>query len=213
VPEVATLPALPARRPEPRGEVRRAALLTALEELLRDRRLADVGVTEITRAAGVTRSAFYFYFPSKEAAVTELLRAVFDEMLEGARGWLDGGGDDETRVNLQAALAGTAMHWRAHRHLMLGMLDARDTDPAVRELWESWIELFVGPLAAIVEAERAQGRAPAGTEAALIVRLLLGMNERALERNVRADADEHETEVLVEALTMTWLATIYGVHA
>lgn len=197
------------RRPEPRGEARRAALLEGLEELLRSRRLSDVGVSDITQAAGVTRSAFYFYFPSKEAAVTELLRTVFDEMLAGAQAWLDGSATDP-RAGLHAALSGTAARWREHRHLILGMLDARDGDPAVRALWESWIGLFVGPLVVGVEAERAAGRAPALTPAPLLVPLLLGMNERALERNVRGGADDRETEALVEALTDIWMAAIYG---
>ena len=55
-----------------RGEHRRAALLHALEAQLQERALADISVASITREAGVARSAFYFYFPSKNAAVAEL---------------------------------------------------------------------------------------------------------------------------------------------
>lgn len=207
-PTPADLPTLRARRPEPRGEVRRAALLEALETLLRDRPLHDVSVGEIATRAGLTRSAFYFYFASKEAAVTDLLHDVFTEMVGGARAWIDGEGDP--RDSLGAALAGTIRLWRAHRHLILAMLDARD-DPAVRELWDHWIDRFVAPLAGAVEAERERGRAPAdGPPAETLIRLLLGMNERALEHHARRDEDERQAAELQAALTATWLAAIYG---
>lgn len=204
----ADLPTLRGRRPEPKGEVRRAALLDALETLLRERTLHDVSVGQIAARAGLTRSAFYFYFPSKEAAVTELLHDVFTEMVGGARAWIDGEGDP--RESLRAALAGTIRLWRAHRHLVLAMLDARD-DTAVRELWDSWIDRFVAPLAGAVEAERARGRAPAGgPPAETLIRLLLGMNERALEHHARRDEDERQAGELLDALTETWLAAIYA---
>ncbi|MCW3010456.1 MAG: hypothetical protein JWO90_860, partial [Solirubrobacterales bacterium] len=156
----AQLPTLAPRRPEPKGEVRRAALLAALEELLRERPLAAVGVSEVSAKAGLTRSAFYFYFPGKEAAVTELLHGVFEEMLGGARTWMNGEGDP--RDGLGTALEGTVRLWREHRHLILAMLDARDGDPAVRALWDWWIERFVPPLGSAVEGVRAGGGAPAG---------------------------------------------------
>jgi TetR/AcrR family transcriptional regulator, ethionamide resistance regulator len=50
------------RRTSNRGDVRRDALLTAFDELLREQTLEEVNVAEISRRAGVTRSAFYFYF-------------------------------------------------------------------------------------------------------------------------------------------------------
>ena len=53
------------RRPAARGDRRREDLLEALETQLRTRSLTEVSVAELTEAAGVTRSAFYFYFDSK----------------------------------------------------------------------------------------------------------------------------------------------------
>lgn len=202
------LPSLPDRRPEPKGEVRRAALLAAIEGLLRERPLADLSIGEISSAAGLTRSAFYFYFPSKEAAVTELLHDVFEETLAGAKAWLGGEGDPE--VSLGAALARTAELWGVHRHLMLAMLDARRGDDAVRILWDSWVERFVAPLAETVEAERDAGRAPHGPPAENLVRLLLGMNVSALEHHLRQDGDEARTTALVEAMTVVWVSALYG---
>ncbi|MCK9247499.1 MAG: TetR/AcrR family transcriptional regulator [Solirubrobacteraceae bacterium] len=202
------LPALQSRRTEPKGEVRRAALLEALETLLQERDLAKISVGQIASRAGLTRSAFYFYFSSKEAAVTELLREVWAGMVDGAQKWNEG--TDDPRAALGDALRGTTELWRRHRRLILALLDAQG-DPAVRELYDSWIELFVEPLAGTVDAERRRGRAPQdGPPADMLVRLLLGMNERALERHVRRDEDEAQAAALAEAITQTWLLAIYG---
>lgn len=183
-------------------------MLAALDELLRSRPLHELSIGQIAERAGITRSSFYFYYPSKEAAVTELLQHVFEEMIDGAQAWI--AGDDDPQESLRTAIEGTIRLWRAHRHLVLAMLDARD-DPSVRELWDSWIELFVGPLSGAVQADRDRGRALPGEPAApLLIRLLLGMNERALEHHVRRDEDEAQAAELATALTRLWLRAIYG---
>lgn len=183
-------------------------MLASLEELLQAGPLHAVSVGQIAERAGITRSSFYFYFPSKEAAVTELLRHVFEDMIDGAKAWIDGEG--EPAEGLRAAIDGTIRLWRAHRHLILAMLDARN-DPSIRELWDSWIELFVEPLAGGVQADRDRGRAlPGEPSVTLLIRILLGMNERALEHHIRRDEDEAQAAELGTALTRTWLRAIYG---
>lgn len=196
------------RRAEPKGEIRRLALLDALETLLRERELKDISVAQIATRAGLTRSAFYFYFASKESAVTDLLRDVWEQMVDGARSWI--AGDEEPRVALGAAMEGTTRQWRRHRHLFLALLDARDVAD-VRTLYEDWVELFVEPLAGAVREARDRGVAPRdGTEPEALVRLLLGMNERALERHVRRDEGEEQASELADALARTWFAAIYA---
>ncbi|MBB1058686.1 TetR/AcrR family transcriptional regulator, partial [Dietzia sp. B19] len=49
----------------PRGDRRREALLAELDRQLRTTKLDDISVADLTDAAGITRSAFYFYFDSK----------------------------------------------------------------------------------------------------------------------------------------------------
>ena len=58
-----------------RGDQRRAALLESLDQLLQDEdsSLDSINIADISRRAGVTRSAFYFYFDNKAAAVAALM--------------------------------------------------------------------------------------------------------------------------------------------
>lgn len=193
-----------------KGDARRAAMLDALERLLRDRPLSAVGISDVVADAGVVRSAFYFYFPSKEAAVAELLGEVADELLAVAAPFLDEphGRDVEA---IGRTMRRTVAAWGEHRHLVLATIDARGQNAEVRRLWDGWIDRFVGPVAASIAAERVAGNAPDGPDPVLLARLLLSMNERALERHARGeDAVGFTDEQLADALTTTWLSAIFG---
>jgi hypothetical protein len=72
--------------------------------------------------------------------------------------------------------------------------------------------MFVPPLAGAVQHERDVGRAPAdGIPPEDLIRLLLGLNERALEHHVRRDEDEQRAAELSDHLTRVWLTAIYGI--
>ncbi|MFL6157122.1 MAG: TetR/AcrR family transcriptional regulator, partial [Marmoricola sp.] len=66
------------RRGSNRGDARRDALLQAFDELLREQSLDQVNVADISERAGVTRSAFYFYFENKPIAVMALMQGLYD---------------------------------------------------------------------------------------------------------------------------------------
>ncbi len=192
----------------PRGEQRRAALLDALAALLSERPLASIGVRDITEAAGVTRSGFYFYFPTKEAAVAELLGELFDEIMSGASAFFEGTATGVAAV--APALGNTVRAWREHRHLMVALLDARDADPATRVLWDESIHAFAAPSAGAIAGERAAGRAVGGPDPQRVAHVLLAANERTLERMVRAGDDAAGDDEVVATLTWLWMTTIYG---
>jgi AcrR family transcriptional regulator len=59
---------------------RRAVILAAARELLRDQGWHAVGVDEIGTASGVSGPAVYRYFPSKEALLTEALTHAAEEL-------------------------------------------------------------------------------------------------------------------------------------
>ncbi|GAA2862438.1 TetR/AcrR family transcriptional regulator [Pseudonocardia halophobica] len=206
--DVSPLPRLPERRRRSVGEERRALILGATEELLRERSLAEISVGDIASAAGVARSGFYFYFASKGAVVTALLADVFGEMAAGAIDLLAAA--EDPREAVRQALRHTWESWRDHQGLVLAMLDARGTDPAVRELWDAWIDRFVAPVAVLVEGHRQAGMAPAGVAAADLVAVLLAANERTFERLSRSGASPTLIDDALEALVAVWTAALYG---
>jgi AcrR family transcriptional regulator len=193
------------RRPVARGDERRSALLRSLDEHLQESSLESIKIADVSRSAGVTRSAFYFYFENKAAAVAALMEQMYDES-QAAAGHLAGNGTPAD--NIEATIRGLFAAWDRHQHVYRAMLDARATNVAVRELWESDRESFVPAVASMIEAERSAGRAPAGPDPEALASTLLELNDRMLERLARGTALPREQHVGV--VVHIWLSSIYG---
>ena len=71
-----------------------ASLLEATETLLADgASFADLGVERIATQAGITRTAFYFYFADKLELLMALTADVNELLLEQANLWWSGEGE------------------------------------------------------------------------------------------------------------------------
>lgn len=194
------------RRQPQRSDRRRTAILSAFDDALRDRGFDAVNIAEVAAAAGVGRSAFYFYFENKAAAVAALLESMYDDVFAAADIVTAPAGSPRGRVH--AMLEALMETGAAHRHLFTAMLDARAGSTAVREIWDNSREAFVPAIAAMIESERAAGRAPAGPDAEILAGLLLELNDRILERFTLGGPRSRD-ELVVGAETI-WLHTIYG---
>ena len=190
-----------------KGDERRGALLAALEESLRSGSTLDsINIADLSRSAGVTRSAFYFYFENKAAAVAALHDEMYAEGFDAAS-VLDGGGSVGDRI--ETAIRAIVSGWSQRTHLFAAILDARAASPAVREQWEEYQQSYVDVVADLIEAERAAGAAPDGPDAREIALALLDLNDRTLERVVRTP-DGFDAEAHLEAVVHVWLTSIYG---
>jgi AcrR family transcriptional regulator len=192
-----------------RGDQRREALLGALDKLLTTRPLADIGIAEISREAGVTRSAFYFYFPTKAAAVAALMANFEMAMTDAATDWYEGGTGTPLE-RLQAGFDASIGLWRERAGLLVAMLDAAGTDAEAREIWESWIEGFRDRITSRIEADRDAGLTKDITDARAIATVLMGAALHGMERDVRAIVAGHgPSDTLPSALVETWHRTLY----
>jgi AcrR family transcriptional regulator len=205
-------PVAPERRGPTRGDRRRRAILDAVESLLRDRSIADLSVEDVTEAAGIARSGFYFYFESKYAALGALLAGVWDEMARATAPFFEGS-DEAPRDYVPRTLTDLDAAWTRHEHLLVAMVDASGTDPGVRELWEFWMGRWSRRTAERIEAERAAGRAPAGAPAAALADVLLRMNERSCYDASRRGATRRERDAMKEALAAVWLAAVWNARS
>ena len=95
-----------------------------------------------------------------------------------------------------------------NRYLFQAMLEARAGNSAIRELWDRARESFVPHVAAMIEDERAAGRAPEGPSPELLAIMLLEFNDRLLERLTLGGT--LSPEQLIEGAETIWLRTIYG---
>jgi TetR/AcrR family transcriptional regulator, ethionamide resistance regulator len=192
-----------------RGDQRRTKLLGALEELLAVRSLADIGIADITRAAGVTRSAFYFYFPTKAAAVAALLADFRDQMRQAGTAWYEG--DTASPLErVRAAVDASIRLWRDHASLIVAMLDGIGADPEVRDIWESWTQDFVEQITARIVQDRDAGLARPTSDPHALATLLMGATLYAMERDVRAITAGHaSSDAIADALVELWHRTLY----
>jgi AcrR family transcriptional regulator len=190
------------RRPQPRGEERRTRLLKALERQLQSQRFDAISIAGVADAAGLGRSAFYFYFSSKHDAVTQLLGDVFDEEIARVGAILRRPGDPE--VNIGDALAFIVDSWRDRATLLTAMLDARDGDADARMIWERWIDRYEEFAADYI----AQTTVTKTADSRALAHVLIAMNERALERHVRSGADRRAADELHLTLVHVWQATL-----
>ncbi len=193
------------RRAPQRGDRRRAALLESLQSQLEAGDFASINVADIASSAGVTRSAFYFYFENKATAVAALTQQMYAEAF-AATDVLLGEGSPPERID--GTIRGLFDAWDRHQALYRAMLQARATNEAVREMWEADRQSFEAPIAGMIREERAAGRAPDGPDPEVLASVLLELNDRMLER--LALGGRHRREDQVAAVVAIWLRTIYG---
>lgn len=194
------------RRSVNRGDVRRNALIEALEELLRERSLDEVNVAEVSSRAGVTRSAFYFYFDSKASAVLALMAPLYDDASEATDVLVKAEGEPEPRIRN----AITALFDSVDRtpHTYRALLEARASSPAVREIWDNGRAEFAAAVAEMIERERANGHAIDGPPAAALAVVLLDMDDNALQRHALGAGPSRAEHI--HTLTHLWMLSIYG---
>ncbi len=194
------------RRTAGRGDARRDALLAAFDELLREKTLEEVNIAEISNRAGVTRSAFYFYFESKAIAVLALMQGLYDAAAEANELLMNADGDTETRVRAAITLLFDSVDQTPHTYRAL--LEARASSAVVRQMWDAGRSDFAGIIGRMIETERAAGRAVDGPDAAALAAVLLDLNDHALERHSLGSGPPREAHV--DAIAYLWLSSIYG---
>lgn len=194
------------RRPPGRGDQRRDALLAALKEHLQQSSLEAINIADIASRAGVTRSAFYFYFKNKVHAVASLAGELYDDIRPTAAVLVSREGSPGWRIETVIRRLFEAVD--EHRHIYRAVLETRAVNETIRSLWGADRQSFVEPVAAMIRAEREDGNAPAGVSATALATVLLDLNDRALEHLVLGGPLSREQHI--QALTTVWLRTIYG---
>jgi AcrR family transcriptional regulator len=192
------------------SDEREAAILRTAEQLLQERSLADISVDDLAAGAGISRPAFYFYFPSKDAVVLTLV----DRLVEGANEAKEG--------TLDESVADPASAWRqviqifydvlgAHRAVIRAAMELSATNNEARELRSQVTEGWVQGVTERIEEERKRGAAKSGLPARDLATALVQMNESAMLAVFAEASPAVSEDRLVDVLCEIWLNAIYGV--
>ena len=194
------------RRQPQKSDLRRGAILESLDHHLRESGFDGINIADVAKRAGVTRSAFYFYFENKAAAVAALLEPMYDDGFVASDILTSTAEPPHWRIRAMVeGLLDTVDH---HRYLLQAMLDARAANAAIRRVWDDARESFVPAVAAMIAAERDSGRAPDGPPTEVLAGMLLEFNDRLLERYTIGGTLTRQQ--LSEGAEAVWLRTIYG---
>jgi AcrR family transcriptional regulator len=197
------------RRPESPTEKRQAieaAVLQAMADLLGEgATYATLSVERIATRAGISRTAFYFYFADKRELLMRLVAKLSDDLYREADAWWSGAGDGPEQ--LTAALGKIAALYRAHGPLVCAVVELSTYDEVVGPFWHALVGRFVEASAQRIAAEVDADRAASSPEATAFA--LVWMTERTLHQMLLQDGGVSDDE-LVQALAGVWVATVYA---
>jgi AcrR family transcriptional regulator len=158
-----------------KGDQREQAILTAAEEQLATTGPDGITVESLTRAVGITRGAFYFYFGSKDDVLAALVSRT-TATLTGEVAAAETIADPATA--LRRAVDHTAQQWYDHGRLLRLAVDLSPTVPEIDNQWRNAIAHTVTATTAIaLRAGLLDDHGPTGARAVTIT--LVWMTERA----------------------------------
>jgi AcrR family transcriptional regulator len=165
----------------------------------------DLTVEGVTRAAGVSRSAFYVYFGDKE----ELLLGALEDLIADHRDrlgdcWAD---SDDPRRALEKGLYGVARTYAENSELLGLAFETATYDEEVRELWMALLETVTETTAERIRSLQREGAIAARLDAQALAEGLVLMSERSFQMNL-ADGDLG-AEATAAAVTKVWWAALF----
>jgi AcrR family transcriptional regulator len=181
-----------------------AAVTAATLELAEEVAFKDLTVDQIARAAGLSRTAFYFYFRSKHDLLRAAMEEVSDEAFREADRWWHGEG--EPRSLIRAAIEGVVDVYQRHVNLMRVGQEVAMYDPEMAALWQELMDRFIDATAEHLRAEQAAGRLRP-LEPGAAAESLVWMMERC--NYVYLGLGRRSRTEVVETLTAIWYHALY----
>src|SRR3954465_1960537 len=112
---------------------------------------ADLNVEKIATAAGISRTAFYFYFRDKRDLLMRLAGDRAQLPYAQADIWFSGAGDPEREI--REALTRIAALYREHGVLIRAIVEVSTYEEDIATFWRGLLQQFVDAPARRIEAE------------------------------------------------------------
>jgi AcrR family transcriptional regulator len=194
-----------ARKEERREEVR-SRLRAAMLELAREQPFAELRIEQVAGRAGLSRSAFYFYYADKHEMLADTVKLVTDQVWVEADRWWHGEGEPAKLVG--DALTGVADLWSEQADVFRLAIEASSYDPEIREVWVGIVGRFVAATAEYIARGQADGRIAPELDAAGTAEAMMWGAERMLYLFVAGG--ERRPEEVVEPLAAFWNRALFA---
>jgi len=178
--------------------------MAATERLLSEgASYSELNVERIAKAAGISRTAFYFYFADKRDLLTRLAGDVADELYRQAEVFFAGDGPAEEQF--REALRNVAALYREHGWLVRAIVEVSTYDEEVAVFWRGLLDRFIEATRRRIESERAKGST--GPDAHATAFALVWMIERSLYQQF-VQGDPVDPDELMEAIVRLFSAAL-----
>ena len=115
-------------------------ILDATETLLKERSFSDLTIEDVMASTGLTRTAFYRYFPDLESLLEQLLREVVAEIHYAE--WVEAADDsDFLSLFIERAKELDGLYQR-RGHVIRAVLDAAAASMDIRAVWTATLGAF-----------------------------------------------------------------------
>ena len=179
----------------------RAALLRLLGQ---GKPFKDLTVDELAREAGLSRTAFYFYFPGKSQVLMAAAAEIADEAFGIADQWWSGEGPPEQLI--RKSVEGNLEVYVRHLPVIRTIVEATYYDAEIRGFYSQAMDRFVVAATEHLQRERAAGRLR-DIDPEAVARVLIWMGERC--HDVLIGTEHREPGQVADALVTVWLHTLY----
>jgi TetR/AcrR family transcriptional regulator, ethionamide resistance regulator len=188
------------RRDEVRAQVIRSAL-----ELTEQGPFRDLTVDEITKSAGLSRSAFYTHFRDKHDLLLRGLEEIAEELYRMADRWWHGEGPPAERVRI--AIDGVVSVYAKHAGVLRIATEVSTYDEDVRDVWLAIAQRFIEATSEHIYTEQAAGLIPASLDPQATSECLVWMIDRCCY--IYLARDERKPAQVVDAIAPVWTAALY----
>jgi TetR/AcrR family transcriptional regulator, ethionamide resistance regulator len=198
----------PRREPTAKRAAVQAAVLAATVALLDDgASYAQLNVERIATRAGISRTAFYFYFSDKRELLLRLTEDVTDELYRQGDIWFSGKG--EPADELREALSKMGALYREHGAVLKAIVQAAATDDEIAVSWHRIVDRFVDATTMRLEELQRSSRSVVREDARATAFALCWMIERTFNQQL-VFGEPFSEEALVDALTGIFVRAVYG---
>jgi AcrR family transcriptional regulator len=168
---------------------------------------AELNIERIATRAGISRTAFYFYFRDKRELLLRLTEDVTDELYRQGDIWFSG--DGEPAAELGRALGNIGALYREHGAVLRAIVQAAATDEEIAVSWHRIVDRFVDATSRRIEDLQRDGKAAVREDARATAFALCWMIERAFNQQLVLGEPFRE-QALVDALTGVFVRGVYG---
>src|SRR3954449_8430518 len=168
---------------------------------------ADLNIERIATRAGISRTAFYFYFRDKRELLLRLTEDVTDELYRQGDIWFSG--DGAPADELGHALRNIGALYREHGAVLRAIVQAAATDDEIAISWHRIVDRFVDATSHRIEELQREGRAAVHEEARATAFALCWMVERTFNQQLVLGEPFRE-KALVDALVGIFVRAVYG---